>query len=85
MRILISGVCGFAGSTLAAGLKESWPDAKLVGLDNLVRAGGELNRGRLRKLGVKLVHGDVRNVSDLEGLPQCDWILDAAANPSVLP
>jgi CDP-paratose 2-epimerase len=30
------------------------------------------------------MHGDIRNPSDLEALPRCDWILDAAANPSVL-
>ena len=38
----------------------------------------------LRELGVKLYHGDVRNPSDLEALPRCDWIIEAAANPSVL-
>jgi len=29
-------------------------------------------------------HGDIRSPSDFETLPRCDWILDAAANPSVL-
>ena len=84
MRILITGACGFVGSTLAGGLKAGWPDWELVGLDNLVRAGSELNRTALRRRGVRLVHGDIRNPSDLETLPPCDWILDAAANPSVL-
>jgi CDP-paratose 2-epimerase len=55
-----------------------------VGLDNFVRAGSELNREALRKLGIRVRHGDIRHPSDLEGLPPCDWILDAAANPSVL-
>lgn len=84
MRILITGACGFVGSTLALGLKESWPGWKIIGLDNLVRAGSEINRLALRQRGIKLVHGDIRNPSDLETLPPCDWILDAAANPSVL-
>src|ERR1051325_5105303 len=84
MRILITGACGFVGSTLAFGLKEGWPDWELVGFDNLVRAGSETNRAELRRRGIKLVHGDIRVASDLESLPQCDWILDAAANPSVL-
>src|ERR1035441_7871215 len=84
MRILITGICGFVGSTLARGLREGWPDWEIVGLDNLVRAGSEMNRGGLRQRGIKLHHGDVRNLSDLETLPRCDWIIEAAANPSVL-
>jgi CDP-paratose 2-epimerase len=84
MRVLITGICGFVGGTLARGLREGWPDWKIVGLDNLVRPGSETNRAALRERGVKLHHGDVRNPSDLETLPPCDWIIEAAANPSVL-
>jgi len=84
MRILITGICGFVGSTLARGLREGWPDWEVVGLDNLVRAGSEINRRALRERGVELHHGDVRIPSDLEALPRCDWIIEAAANPSVL-
>jgi CDP-paratose 2-epimerase len=84
MRILITGICGFVGSTLARGLREGWPDWEVVGLDSLVRAGSEMNRSGLRERGIKLYHGDVRNPSDLETLPRCDWIIEAAANPSVL-
>ncbi len=43
-----------------------------------------LNRARLRELGVALVHGDIRMPSDFESLPAVDWVIDAAANPSVL-
>jgi CDP-paratose 2-epimerase len=84
MRILITGICGFVGSTLARGLREGWPDWEIVGLDNYVRAGSETNRRALREVSVKLFHGDVRNPSDLVPLPRCDWIIEAAANPSVL-
>lgn len=84
MRILITGVCGFVGSTLARGLREGWPDWEIVGVDNFIRAGSETNRAALRALDVAVRHGDIRNPSDLETLPPCDWILDAAANPSVL-
>ena len=38
----------------------------------------------LRRLGVKVFHGDLRAASDLEPLPAVDWVIDAAANPSVL-
>ena len=84
MRVLITGICGFVGSTLALGLREGWPDWQIVGLDSLVRPGSEANRLRLKQAGVKVHHGDIRMPSDLETLPACDWILDAAANPSVL-
>jgi len=38
----------------------------------------------LRNLGVTLLRGDVRIVSDLDDLPKVDWVIDCAANPSVL-
>ena len=54
------------------------------GMDNFIRPGSEENRRRLLKLGVTLFHGDIRCASDFEALPQVDWVIDAAANPSVL-
>ncbi len=84
MRILITGVCGFVGSTLAKNLAESGAGHTLIGIDNFIRPGSETNRAELRRAGVKLFHGDLRAASDLEPLPAVDWVIDAAANPSVL-
>jgi CDP-paratose 2-epimerase len=84
MKILITGICGFVGSTLAAALQESIPGAELYGLDNFIRPGSEYNRITMQKLGIKLFHGDIRCASDFEVLPAVDWVIDAAANPSVL-
>lgn len=84
MRVLLTGVCGFVGSTLARGLRAGRSDWEIIGLDNLMRPGSELNRAALRQIGVRVLHGDIRNPSDFEALPRCDWIVDAAANPSVL-
>jgi len=84
MKILITGVCGFVGSSLAGSLCEAGSGIEIHGIDNLCRAGSEINRRALGKYGVKLRHGDVRNVSDLDDFPPMDWIIDAAANPSVL-
>jgi CDP-paratose 2-epimerase len=84
MRILVSGVCGFAGSGLARALGESGSGHQLIGFDSLVRPGSETNREGLRRLGVKLFHADARLASDVDALPPCDWVVDAAANPSVL-
>jgi len=84
MRVLVTGVCGFAGCALSESLLESCEDLTIVGIDNLIRPGSELNRTRLRKLGIQFIHADVRAASDIQGLPAADWVIDAAANPSVL-
>jgi CDP-paratose 2-epimerase len=84
MRLLITGVCGFVGSTIAFALRELRPDAKIFGIDNFCRPGSETNRRRLQGAGVQVSHRDVRCASDIETLPDCDWMIDAAANPSVV-
>ncbi len=84
MKILITGACGFVGSALAAALLERSEGLSIHGIDNLMRPGSETNRQRLRQLGVAFVHGDIRCPSDVEALPDADWVIDAAANPNVL-
>lgn len=84
MKLLITGICGFVGSRLAAALSERIPNLEIAGIDNLLRPGSETNREELRSNGVRFVHGDLRCRSDVESLPACDWVIDAAANPSVL-
>lgn len=84
MRILITGICGFVGSALAECLLERVDGIRLAGIDNLMRPGSETNRVRLQRLGVEFIHGDLRLASDVAALPACDWVIDAAADPSVL-
>lgn len=85
MRILITGICGFVGSALAEELRRRLaPGAKISGIDNLSRRGSEGNWERLSGMDIELAHGDVRCASDFEDLPDVDWVIDAAANPSVL-
>ena len=84
MKLLISGICGFVGSSLAAGLREADPALEVFGFDNFIRPGSETNRLRLRELGISVGHADVRSASDMATLPAADWVLDAAALPSVL-
>lgn len=84
MKILLSGICGFAGSSVAHGLLDQDSSFELIGLDNLSRSGSHLNIEPLRQRGVKLIHADLRSPSDLESIAAIDWIIDAAANPSVL-
>lgn len=84
MRVLITGICGFVGSVIASELVRSCEDIEIVGMDNLVRPGSQTNLDMLKRLQVKLWHGDIRCCSDFEVLPKLDYIIDAAANPSVL-
>ena len=84
MKILITGICGFVGSALAREFPALLEGLEIFGLDNLSRPGSELNRATLRGQGVHFRHGDIRQPADLEALPRVDWVIDAAANPSVL-
>jgi CDP-paratose 2-epimerase len=84
MRILITGICGFVGSTIAEWTLRRQSGVSITGIDNLMRPGSEGNRLRLRRLGVTVIHGDIRSASDFASLPPADWVIDAAANPSVL-
>ena len=84
MKVLITGICGFVGSRLATALQDRIQGIFISGLDNLLRPGSEANRAELGAQGVQFFHGDIRQRSDLEALPACDWVIDAAANPSVL-
>ena len=84
MKLLITGVCGFAGSSLARALLEARAGLKIFGVDNFIRPGSELNRRALSGLGITVTHADVRNAADAESWPAADWVIDAAANPSVL-
>ncbi len=84
MNVLITGICGFAGSSLARNLHEHIDGIQLFGIDNLIRRGSETNLSLMQELRCRFVHGDIRIDEDLSELPKMDWILDCAANPSVL-
>jgi CDP-paratose 2-epimerase len=84
VRLLLTGACGFVGSTLAAAWAERGAGHEVLGLDNQSRPGSEVNRLRLKRVGVRVVHGDVRLASDIDALPGVDAVVDAAANPALL-
>ena len=84
-RVLIPGGAGFVGSSLGLGLAQRYPDWKIIALDNLKRRGSELNLPRLKQAGIQFVHGDIRNIEDLDPIAlQPNLILECSAEPSVV-
>jgi len=85
-NVLITGGAGFIGSNLAIHIRERNPDCRVVVLDNLKRRGSELNLPRLKSVGVRFVHGDIRTPADLDfpAADPFDLIVECSAEPSVL-
>ena len=83
-RALITGIAGFVGSRMARYLQTAESGFEIWGIDNLSRRGSENNLASLEQAGCHVIHGDIRCGSDLEPLPAMDWVIDCAANPSVL-
>jgi CDP-paratose 2-epimerase len=85
MKILITGGAGFVGSNLAKLFKESEKTTEVVVFDNLKRRGSEINLPEFKKRGIRFVHGDIRQSSDLEDITDTfDLLIEASAEPSVL-
>ena len=84
MKILITGIAGFAGYSIAKQLADVNPKLEIIGIDNLSRRGSDRNTPLIKALGIPYFHGDIRSQSDIDALPSVDWVIDCAANPSVL-
>ena len=84
MRILITGICGFAGNAIARALLAHREGLRIFGIDNLCRRGSETNLPALRSLGCTVKVADLRDPNVLASHEPVDWLIDAAANPSVL-
>lgn len=88
MKVLVTGGCGFTGFSLLHFFAESSAGGgtrhEFIALDNLTRAGSEKNRKKLAGIGVQFIHADLRSATDIDALPAVDWVIDAAACPSVM-
>ncbi len=84
MDILITGIAGFTGCKIAQYCKEHFTNINIIGIDNLSRRGSETNLPLLERLGCNFIKGDIRDNATIEALPKVGWIIDCAAEPSVL-
>ncbi len=84
MIVLITGAAGFVGSSIAKQLRKYSKSIQIIGIDNLSRKGSELNIQALKDIDCQFFHGDIANQNDVDALPKVNWIIDCAANPSVL-
>lgn len=84
MRLLVTGGAGFVGAGLCRLFRADFPRAEIVAFDNLRRRGSEINVAEFPAHGIRFVHGDIRNASDLAALDgQFDVFVEASAEPSV--
>lgn len=84
MNVLVTGAAGFVGSTLCHELRRLRSSWTIYGLDNLSRIGSEINVSGLVDAGIRFHRGDVRSETDFEIFKDIDFVIDAAAHPSVL-
>jgi CDP-paratose 2-epimerase len=84
MKIVVTGGAGFIGSSICLHLKSVYPEYQIIAFDNLKRRGSELNLADLKKAGVSFIHGDIRNLEDLDAIHGFDVMIEASAEPSVL-
>ena len=84
MNIVITGGAGFVGSNIARFLRRQSAKIQITAFDNLYRRGSERNLPLLQQDGIKFVHGDVRQKTDLALLPKADIVIECSAEPSVL-
>ncbi|MCO4781798.1 MAG: NAD-dependent epimerase/dehydratase family protein [Candidatus Cloacimonetes bacterium] len=81
-KVLITGGCGFVGSSIALYLKKNYPKLDIVCLDNFIRQGSQLQVPRLKSQGIQVIEGDVRFYDHLEQV-KADLLIDCSAEPSV--
>lgn len=84
MKILVTGGAGFIGSSLCIKLKNKYQHYSIIAFDNLKRRGSEINLTELKTNGIDFLHGDIRNMEDLEAVGTFDILVEASAEPSVM-
>ena len=83
MKILVTGGCGFIGSSIAIFLKNRLSNLTIHSLDNLTRKSSKINLKRLKKLNIKNFNTNIENKSKINSLIKYDFIIDCCAEAAV--
>ena len=93
MKVMVTGGCGFLGSHLCEFFLQKGDE--VISYDNMTKhelqrtglateAARDYNWNYLRKLGVRMIKGDVRNFEELADQSQgCSYIIHTAAQPAM--
>lgn len=84
MTILITGAAGFLGVNMVQLLRSVDSNIRLIGIDNLSRKGSERNLTLLKNANCEFIQANIANENVIAALPKVNYIIDCAANPSVL-
>ncbi len=83
MKILITGGCGFVGSSLALMIRKKFPKYNILAVDNFYRKGSLINKKRLLDQNIKVEKLDIRYKKNFNKISKFDFLIDCAADPSV--
>ena len=78
MKILITGGCGFIGSSLAIFLKEKIKKAQITSIDNLSRKGSTFNKNRITTNKIPNIKVKISKFSGIKKLKKYDLVIHCA-------
>ena len=84
MNVIVTGGCGFVGSSLCLYLKNKIKKIKILSLDNLSKEYSRRNQKILKKNNIENKIINVGNFNQMKNIKfKADVIIDCSANPSV--
>ena len=84
MKIIVTGGCGFVGSTLCLFLKKNLPNSTILSIDNLSKIYSKFNNNILKKNKIKNVVVNLGKFNCFNNIKfKSDFIIDCSAEPSV--
>ena len=84
MKIIVTGGCGFVGSSLCLFLKKNIKNSQILSIDNLSKSYSKYNQKILLKNKIKNKNINLGKFNSLENLKfKADYIIDCSAEPAV--